>query len=686
MGSIYDLSRDDEQATAAARRLTGPTAAGGPIARAASMAAPAPGTSAYGNPMDDGSLPSSIRTLADQALPRIAQLSSLDSQAGMIPSNANPNPVQQTPRQIADAAAANKFAPAPSVSSPIAALITARSQNGPTSVPVTPQQTADGVERSADLSAMQAQATRPARGTPTITSLTQQSVEPPAPGSVVSGGDRVYAPNQPAQIDPYKTADGRSLNPNDASMSAADRAAIGQFQASNAQQSADIERQQRSNPLAGAVQIIRPGSEVSYAVQAPQRMVELTAPAYAQYQSAFERNPGMAARAQMTEGGVTVDGQVAPPNIVGYGDDALKTYNANARKDAETGLDAGTLAKIAIQQAENQGKSDVAKIQANGDKNAIVQSDQGTALVDKRTGESTPVTMNGQPLGPKLKDLPAPVQKAFLENSTSLRKLDSALEAINTYPDAFGIKNYLGDAIRQRTDPKGIEGRALVADIGSMKVHDRSGAAVTASETPRLLPFIPSATDDPKTIQKKVGLFKKEIEAMQQDITSTYSSEQGYKPFGSKLPQPAPANPGAQPPKSTPSVSPAHIALLKGNPDKAAEFDAKFGKGASAAILGGRSYADGGLLGEGDPADDDRQSAVQDQQPPASPLLSSPVKKDDEEIGMLSTGYGQPAHGYANGGQIATPNANPYVIPDHVVRKLGTDFFDKLLQKNQAGQ
>jgi len=127
--------------------------------------------------------------------------------------------------------------------------------------------------------------------------------------------------------------------------------------------------------------------------------------------------------------------------------------------------------------------------------------------------------------------VPAPIVKAYTENSTALRKIDRALEEVTNYPQAFGLQNMRGDAISQRVDPKGTTARALIADIGSLKIHDRSGAAVTAAETPRLLPFIPNVNDNAATIKKKLTLFKNEYAAIQNDIGSMYNSEQGYKPL-----------------------------------------------------------------------------------------------------------------------------------------------------------
>lgn len=168
--------------------------------------------------------------------------------------------------------------------------------------------------------------------------------------------------------------------------------------------------------------------------------------------------------------------------------------------------------------------------QIEAGKTQIVQSDAGPLMVNMKTSQSKAVIgPDGQPVGPKLKDIPAPIRKTMMENDASLRKVNDALAAIKEYPDALGVKNYLGDTVRQRSDPKGIKARALVADIGSLKIHDRSGAAVTASETPRLKPFIPSATDDYETVVKKLGLFSKEYNAIQADLRATYSRDQGYR-------------------------------------------------------------------------------------------------------------------------------------------------------------
>jgi hypothetical protein len=166
----------------------------------------------------------------------------------------------------------------------------------------------------------------------------------------------------------------------------------------------------------------------------------------------------------------------------------------------------------------------------------VMTDNDGTVWELKRgsTQWTKAITSDGKPMQGKInsnKPVPTPILKGFLENANAIRKVNSALIEVDLYPDAFGLQNLRGDTLSQRMDPKGVKARALIADIGSLKIHDRSGAAVTAAETPRLLPFIPSVNDNATTIKEKLGLFKKEYLAIQNDLSSMYSEDQGYKPL-----------------------------------------------------------------------------------------------------------------------------------------------------------
>lgn len=223
-------------------------------------------------------------------------------------------------------------------------------------------------------------------------------------------------------------------------------------------------------------------------------------------------------------------------------------------KAAETGRhNVSTERNAAGQLAVAQGNLGVARAregrEASAPKGQIVQTDQGTLLVDPRTGSSTPVVgPDGKPVGPKLRDVPASAQAAMVTNATNLRRAELALKlaegtdvgVMQGDRSATGIKGILPDTLLQRVDPKGVDARAAIADIGSLVIHDRSGAAVTASEFPRLAPFIPNRTDDAETVKKKlrrfVQVYREEISAQQE----AYGPASGYR-GGPAAPGGAPA-------------------------------------------------------------------------------------------------------------------------------------------------
>ena len=62
-------------------------------------------------------------------------------------------------------------------------------------------------------------------------------------------------------------------------------------------------------------------------------------------------------------------------------------------------------------------------------------------------------------------------------------------------------------------------------------MHERSGAAVTASESPRLKPFIPLITDDKPTALKKLRRMRQIQADDAEALAGTYNPEQGFREF-----------------------------------------------------------------------------------------------------------------------------------------------------------
>ena len=166
------------------------------------------------------------------------------------------------------------------------------------------------------------------------------------------------------------------------------------------------------------------------------------------------------------------------------------------------------------------------------EKVAGMRGDAQRDVADKKVGAGRPV--------------PSAVGSKFMENSQNLRMAENALGLISGQsvggskgdPNATGMKGYLPDALLQRMDPSGVETRAAVSNLGSMIIHDRSGAAVTASEYPRLRPFIPTASDDPTTVKKKLGQFVNEYRKINDEMTQFYT-ESGYNVPQSNWHQPS---------------------------------------------------------------------------------------------------------------------------------------------------
>ena len=168
---------------------------------------------------------------------------------------------------------------------------------------------------------------------------------------------------------------------------------------------------------------------------------------------------------------------------------------------------------------------------------AVDASGKAVFIQPGRAGGAPAVMQGFTPPEAKLKDVPPTVNAAIIANQAAGNQLDRAialmsgedLPGMTGDKSATGLKGYLPNAILSRIDPQGVSARAEIADIGSLKINDRSGAAVTASETPRLMPFIPLATDDNETVLKKLRRLKLEVANETNAMKEIYSKEQGFK-------------------------------------------------------------------------------------------------------------------------------------------------------------
>ena len=137
------------------------------------------------------------------------------------------------------------------------------------------------------------------------------------------------------------------------------------------------------------------------------------------------------------------------------------------------------------------------------------------------------------------KAIPTTVANGIQENMTAMQKIDAAIGALDEQPKAIGgpgswAAYFTGDtgaAVQARNDPEGVKARALVTDIGSLKMHDRSGAVVPEHELKRLRTFLPTVLDDATTAKEKLLNFRREYEMMLRGTMEYYSPENGFRPY-----------------------------------------------------------------------------------------------------------------------------------------------------------
>jgi hypothetical protein len=184
----------------------------------------------------------------------------------------------------------------------------------------------------------------------------------------------------------------------------------------------------------------------------------------------------------------------------------------------------------------------------------VQQAADGTImLVNKLNGIARPataadgVTVMGK--GAAGKDIPATASGKIIEGRQALNNIDSAIAALKKNPGAVGISNAVPGAqtVKQLwASPDDIGTRAQVANIGSLVLHDRSGAAVSVSEFPRLAPFIPSPSDTAETATRKLTEMRRIAEDELGLYAEAYSPENGYRPTTINKPRVAtPAAPAA---------------------------------------------------------------------------------------------------------------------------------------------
>lgn len=251
-------------------------------------------------------------------------------------------------------------------------------------------------------------------------------------------------------------------------------------------------------------------------------------------------NNGTAQRGQDLNFDATTQGQ-----RLGFATNAADRASREKAEAARLGLDAGRLQLDAFKAAQPEAQKAPAGYR---------WSEQGN--------------LQAIPGGPgdksqALRPMPSSAAGGLLENRRNARRAVDALALLNGEtlpggtqgdPNATGLKGYLPNQLLNRLDPAGVDTRAAIADLGSMVINDRSGAAVTAAEFPRLAPFIPSEKDDPETARKKLQNFARNYGAVVNDTEEFYRASGYNVPDAEATQQPAPAPAPQAGPAAMPQV------------------------------------------------------------------------------------------------------------------------------------
>jgi hypothetical protein len=131
-----------------------------------------------------------------------------------------------------------------------------------------------------------------------------------------------------------------------------------------------------------------------------------------------------------------------------------------------------------------------------------------------------PVPSVPKPPTPGTDRTTAATRNALAQGMSQLDNIRQARDWVRRRPESFGLRRgaallpgmgQIGDVINQHTDPDGNEARQFVANVASLEIKDRSGAAVTVSEFPRLAAFVPQVHDTPEKIESNLNALEREL-------------------------------------------------------------------------------------------------------------------------------------------------------------------------------
>lgn len=133
------------------------------------------------------------------------------------------------------------------------------------------------------------------------------------------------------------------------------------------------------------------------------------------------------------------------------------------------------------------------------------------------------------------KPIPANVNTGIINNIDSIRQIDKAISELGSHPNAVGLQNkipVIGNPLVMNNliDTEGVTARGAIANISSLKMHDRYGSRQTVTEISNLAPYLPQQGDSADVAIKKLNNLREAYVSTLADTASTYTTDNGYKP------------------------------------------------------------------------------------------------------------------------------------------------------------